>query len=295
MRLCIVANKWWEAAPLVAALQHVNVGQDELSAAPTAIYHTGQPCAGGSFRPAPRLIARCNGADVEVWCVQDLMDLSENSSLTWEKARVLPRILTGDGEQVVVVAFGTAASPSGAGHDGNVVIGTSVFVHDPFENNEFGEKRWAHPQMNQIVASDLQNVFDCLSSEYIAEAERRLLTPVHGAAAPPRVFAGSGLISVGVVNVTDSADYSWTDENALRCFREVAKAAVTESLETTHGVVRLLLGSRFLYVSGIANAVGRFAEEVKGNPYRQNFVASHNAAVATAWLLPELVLALSKL
>jgi hypothetical protein len=240
------------------------------------------------------LLARCNGADIEVWCIQDLMDLSENSSLTWEKARVLPRVRLGNDDQTVVVAFGTAASPAGTGNNGNVIIGTSVFVHDPYENTRLGEKHWTHPQLNQILVSDLQNVFDGLPREFVAEAEKRFLSPAYGAAAPPRVFARSDLVSVGVVNVTDSADYAWTDERALGVFRKVAKSAVTDSLETTHGVVRLVLGNQFLYVSGIANAVGKFSEEVKGNPYRQNFVASHNAAIAVAWLIPELTFALSR-
>ena len=47
--------------------------------------------------------------------------------------------------------------------------------------------------------------------------------------------------------------------------------------------------SPFLYVSGFANAVGKFMEEVTPNEYGQNFVAAHNAAVALAWILPELV------
>lgn len=295
MKILIVANKWWESAPLVATLQHLHADQTGLSAAPAAIRNIGQPCTGGTFLPSPRLLAQCNGVDIEVWCIQDLMDLSENGSLTWEKARVLPRVRRSGEDHTVVIAFGTAASPAGPGHNGNVVVGTSVFVHDPFENTELGTKHWTHPQLDQVVTSDLQGAFDCLPREFVDEAEKRFLTPTYGAAAPPRVFAKSDLVSVGVVNVTNSADYAWTDERALRVFKEVAKSAATESLETTHGVVRLILGDQFLYVSGIANAIGKFAEEVKVNPYRQNFVASHNAAVALAWLLPELTCAVSKL
>ena len=107
-----------------------------------------------------------------------------------------------------------------------------------------------------------------------------------------RAFADSSLVSVGVVNVWNSADYAWTDKEALAIFEETTGSNRTESIETTHGVIRLSLGAHFLYVSGIANAVGKFSVEVKPNPYSQNFAAAHNAAIAVAWLIPELVEAL---
>jgi hypothetical protein len=114
------------------------------------------------------------------------------------------------------------------------------------------------------------------------------LTAPNAAAAPARVKADGNLVSVGVVNVTNSADYAWADKQALGKLTEVTGSMCAESIETTHGVIRLVLGAPFLYVSGLANAVGLFQEQVAPNAYAQNFVAAHNAAIALAWLLPEL-------
>jgi hypothetical protein len=95
-------------------------------------------------------------------------------------------------------------------------------------------------------------------------------------------------VAIGVVNVTNSDDYKWTDRQALNVFADSHADGSAESLETTHGVIRLCLGMPFLYVSGIANSVGQFQNHVGANPYSQNFVAAHNASIATAWLLPDL-------
>lgn len=291
MKLIIVANKWWEAAPLVAALQHVNSRQRDLGAVPGEFADASQPGPGRSSAPAPRVVMHCGDATIEVWCIQDLMDPDENSSLTWEKARVLRRVLRG-ADPNAIIAFGTAASPTGSGRNGNVVIGTSVFVHDPYQEPPNKQKHWTSPLLNQVVRSDIQAAFDKIPRQFVTEAEKRLLRPPNAAATPPHISADSTLVSVGVVNVTNSAHYAWTDQQALAKFQEVTGSANAESLETTHGVIRLELGSRFLYVSGIANAVGKFGEQVSPNAYSQNFVAAHNAAIAVGWLMPSLIAAL---
>jgi hypothetical protein len=49
------------------------------------------------------------------------------------------------------------------------------------------------------------------------------------------------------------------------------------------------LGSdRFLFISGITDWVGHFADEVGPREYAQNSVALHNAGVALAWMLPNI-------
>jgi hypothetical protein len=288
MNIAIIANKWWEAAPLVALLQHVNPRQQKHSAVPQELFEACQPGRGGPSLLAPRLVARCNGVDVEVWCLQDLMDPSENSSLTWEKARVLPRAIRGNIQDALVIAFGTAACPASSDRNGNVVIGTSIFVYDPYKVPPDPKKHWTHALLNQVVASDARGLLDKLPGQFVTEAEQRLLAPPNAPAKPPRIFANGSLVSVGVVNVIKSADYVWADKQALEKFNEVAEGRSVESVETTHGLMRLVLGARFMYVSGLANAVGHFEEHVGANTYSQNFVAAHNAAIALAWLIPEL-------
>jgi hypothetical protein len=97
-----------------------------------------------------------------------------------------------------------------------------------------------------------------------------------------------GLVSVGVVNVTNYADYDWTDQQALDAFAAAAPGATAGSLETTHGVIRSASDAPFLYVSGYVNGVGQFQQQTAKNTYAQNFAGAHNAGVALAWLLDEL-------
>ena len=58
---------------------------------------------------------------IEVWCIQELMSPNKSGSSTEEKARVLPPILA-DPDIVLVIAFGTAASPTTEVLNGSVLI-----------------------------------------------------------------------------------------------------------------------------------------------------------------------------
>jgi hypothetical protein len=217
------------------------------------------------------------------------MDPDENPSQTWEKARVLPRLFRVHPEARLVLAFGTAACPQGTGHNGSVVIGSSVFVHDPYPSPPVPAKHWTHAKLNQVIESEGAEVLASVSRDFRSEAEKRLLTAPLGPASPPRIALGEELVSIGVVNVTNPDDYKWADPQGLEQFKAVAPGRIAASSETTHGVIRLASDVPYLYVSGIANALGKFAEEVVPRKYAQNFVAAHNAAVATIWLLGELV------
>ena len=65
---------------------------------------------------------------------------------------------------------------------------------------------------------------------------------------------------------------------------------IVGSVETTHGVIRLCVPSeQFLFVSGIPNRMGYFNMETAPRGYAQNYAASHNAAVALAWMIPTLM------
>lgn len=53
-------------------------------------------------------------------------------------------------------------------------------------------------------------------------------------------------------------------------------------------MIRACSNAPFLYVSGIVDMEGLFDYQVTPRWYAQNFVGAHNAAVALAFLLPEL-------
>ena len=81
--------------------------------------------------------------------------------------------------------------------------------------------------------------------------------------------------------------YAKADKETLQAFAKIAGSLLPGSMETTHGMIRMVADVPFIYVSGFANAVGKYPEEVTPNEYAQNFVAAHNAAIGLVWLLPE--------
>lgn len=277
-RIIVFANKWYEAAPLVSVLTH----QD---ACPKDLVEISRPVLFGASAVAPRLFLRCDNADVEIWCVQNLMNPDENPSLTWEKARVLPRALGAGPKPRLVMSLGSAACPQDGDHNGSVVIGSSVFVHDPFPGST---KHWTPPDPDKIVTSDAAKSLEAISKDWVGDASKRLLAPPNNPAKPLQISVGNDLISVGDVNVTNQELYAEADKETLDAFAKVAGSMQAGSMETTHGMIRMVADAPFIYISGFSNAVGEFGEQVTPNWYAQNFVAAHNAAVALAWMLPEL-------
>ena len=265
----------------MAVLQNAEARSPEIKAADVA-----GPAQTTGARP--RLALQCAGRRVELWCIQDLMSPAESSSLTWEKARVLPLLVEAPSPRLVI-AFGTAATPSSDGRNGSVVVGSSVFMHDPQLPLPDETKRWLHPSLEHLVASTAEPLLADLPATIGSEVTSRMLRPPNGADVSLQLLAGPALVAVGVANVIKTDDYRRADPEALQQFATKVPGGRAGSLETTHGVIRIALDRPFLYISGIANTVGQYDRDVRPNRYAQNTAASHNAAVALAWLLPLVV------
>jgi hypothetical protein len=291
-RIVIIANKSWEADPLA------NVLLSERSRPPaltdfSAISHPliRPPGFSDPNPPAkPRISFKCGRADVEVWCVQDLMNPKVSSSSSAEKGRVLPRIF-GSGAPDLVIAFGTAGFPESATLNGSVVIGSRCFVHDPPTSEA---SRYKPKLPDAICPTRLpSSFFRNLDAEVRFPAECRFLLPPIEPARPPIILAGHNWISLGVVNVTNYDDYVWADAETIAAFNRLdprTTAGRIGSMETTHGIIgEASDGARFLFVSGITDTVPFFDMQVTPRVYAQNFAAAHNAGVAVAWLIPEVV------
>ena len=299
-RIAVFANKWWEADPLCAVLIHDKARPGAYTAfkyltypAPRAV----KPPAGA--RPQnppsdPRLTCECAGAQVEIWCVEELMNPAEPSSSSLEKSRVLKGAFKKRGVPDLVVAFGTAGSAdTNVTLNGSVVIGRKVFVHDAFGDRADRSGLWQPTSPDAVVDSTLPGGFlNKLDQEARPSAEARMLTSPIDPGIPPRVLIGNSLVSVGVVNVTDYGDYTWADAEALDAFGHLEHPGRAASVETTHGVIRDSSTAPFLYVSGISDSEGLFDCQVTPREYAQNFVAAHNAALALVWLLPSMVTSL---
>ena len=286
--IVVIANKWWEAAPLVEVLRHSAATPPsftQLACFAPGSLATPQSC---DPTPLPWLRFRVGSVEVDVWCLQALMDPRVNGSLTSEKARVLPRVFEWETRAKLVIAFGTAADPQQSKRNGTTAVGSSVFVHNPYAGKPEPADQWNPPHPDTVVESPAAALIADAGTGWHAQVTTRTLVPPNDGAPRPDVVVDPAQVSVGVVNVTDYKDYDWTDQEALDRFAAVAPGAPAGSLETTHGVIRAASDVPFLYVSGYTNGVGLYQQQTAANPYSQNFVAAHNAGVSLAWLLDEL-------
>lgn len=289
MRIVVVANKNWEADPLCAVLLSDRTRPATLTAFESPGYPRLEPKNQG-----PRLRFKCGIANVEVWCVQDLMSPKVSGSNSAEKGRVLPAVFKGDLPSLVI-AFGTAGYPDAENLNGCVVIGSRVFVHDP----KTAEKdRYAPKLADKISKSALApGFFRGIDADVRFPAEGRFIRTPLLPTDSPVILAGHNWIALSEVNVTNYDDYVWSDPETVATFKALDPKTVAGrigSVETTHGIIHEVSDpAPFLFVSAITDRIPYFDLQVTPRAYSQNFVAAHNAAVALAWLIPEVVQQLS--
>jgi hypothetical protein len=316
LRIMVVANKTWEAAPLLHALFEKKARPAELAVV-ERVYDPELFAKRNLERPTPRARLSCPGGDIQVWCIEDWMDPGAGGSNSAEKMRVLPRFFVEakkgfGGAPDVVIAFGTAGIPTNIPFNGCAVTGTRVFAHDPYAKRPKkdrsiprpdgkSETMWSDRRLDSVLGSALPKAFFRQAPDMLRHAaEARFLRPPVHPGEPMLVLAGNGFAALSTVNVSDYDDYVWADPASLAAFRARALQNEVGSMETTHGLIRIAAEDAldatpcFLFVSGITDSLGEFDLEVTPRVYAQNYAAGHNAGVLTAWLLPELVRQLSK-
>lgn len=277
-RALIVANKWWEADPLVATLSSAKTCPPAL-----AFVHEDEGTGLRGYFQGAR-------GRVEVWCVQELMGAAVSGSSTAEKAHVLPPLLSSD-DIALVVAFGTAATPGETSRNGCVVVGTNVFLHDAKVGDS--SSHWPIPRPDAVIASVLsKGSFANITGS--PDASTRVatlaLTPPNNPA-KPTLSTDFDYVALADVNVTDYHNYKVADQKVVDAYAASGATQPVGSLETTHGVIRECTPNPvpFMFVSGITDRVGFFDDEVGKAPYQQNFVAAHNAGVAVAAMMPAIM------
>ena len=158
LRIAVVANKSWEAEPLVGVLTAKDARPRELDGARRG-YDPAEPppkkkpaedeATHGHLPVRPRLsVPIGEDALAEVWCIEDWMrkkwtkpngevaDRSRSSSHEKLKGSLvrIRKAAFGGKPPDLVVAFGTAGIPSLETLNGSVTIGTRVYIHDPWDD-----------------------------------------------------------------------------------------------------------------------------------------------------------------
>ena len=306
-RILLIANKRWEADPLMGVLLEKKVHLKSLPW-PAPLNISAPPPENTVPDTIPRALIVIEDAqtkeraEVEFWCLEDLMNTAISSSSTKEKVRVLKNIYAWQDKPApdFVIAFGTAGYPSETSHNGCVVIGGGVFIHDP-RRDEADDKYWHDPRTDNPVSATIpanffapkKNEFKAIDENLRAQIELCTIPPPINPAEKQTLLAAYNYTSVGVVNITNYDDYAWADHEALEAFERMQhqhkqKHRPVGSIETTHGIIRLQSEAPFLFISGITDRLGYFNLEVTSRSYSQNFACAHNAGVVTALLLPRI-------
>lgn len=296
-RIVLIGNKSWEVEPILNALLNVRI-RPQVLPDPTHLYY---PWTFAQGTAKPRAVWDSFGqVTIELWCVQDIMDAKWNPSSSQGKHECLPKILKYRSEKPdLVVALGTAAlGLNGSNNNGCVVVGSNIFIHNYHPNGENPQSQWDDPADFEKVLSSTVNtsLFDQLDTSTIQLIEQRLLKPYLNPSDNICVMQDKNYIGVSVVNVTNYADYAYSDQSGLKALADTGNQLPVGSVETTHGVIRLLCDAPFLFISGITDREGYFADDVNGTDANgnvkteaQNFTAAFNIGVCLGYMIPKMV------
>ncbi len=302
-KIVIVANKSWEADPLINVLLHEKVRNKEyfqnfkFPGYPRLLNLISKPDP--DLNATPRITFDCIFpniiSNIEVWCLQDLMNQAVSSSSTVEKWRVLPKIFKDKKEPDLVIAFGTAGIFNLGNRNGSVVVGSKVFIHNPYEgsSDDPPPQIWSDKRLNTLISSPKSIDFRKIPNDFRFKAESRFFLSTIEPSIPPVIMIGHGFNSLGIVNVLNYDHYFWADKRAIEAFRKAGHKGVIGSIESTHGLIRLQTESPFLFVSGIVDEDGKFDAQVTPKEYSQNFVGAHNAGLVLCYLLEAVTIQMS--
>jgi hypothetical protein len=309
-RIMLVANKKWEADPLMNVLLESKACPMKFNIPAETLKHP-LPVDANWQAPCPRAVLsfkeksrdeagnerEIEVAQVEIWCIEDWMNPAANKSSTNEKIKILPGLFHWGGrpDPDFVVAFGTAAFLGQTSYNGCVVVGARAFLHSAFSKDDPNPES---PWDASAVVGHIKATLDAklgffnpkeLDSSVRFQAEARFIPPPLNPARDLLLIAAHNYTALGVVNVTNYDDYTWADRAALKAFQDTQPKNPIGSVETTHGIIRLQSAAPFIFISGIVDREDSFNMEVTPRGYAQNFVGAHNAGVAAAWLIPRIV------
>ena len=300
MRVLVVANKWWECDPALAAMLNNNA-RPPNSPWPDVLHPSRRvPEQMPTFneRPVPRAIFGYQQFHAEVWCISDLLDHypSADQSSSQIKAEVLPRLFEYSERDVtperpaLVIALGTACTPVDIeNRNGCIAVGTDVFMHNARDGCPTSISNLQSPYFDQLLKGSVSpEIFAAIAAMDVTSAVNAFLPVPTNASAVTNIFIGYGAVALNTINVTDPACYAVCDNMTVQAFQSQKLKGMPVSLETTHGLIRIQSDSPFLFVSGIVNRFQRFAADVRPRPNGQNTAAAYNAGVTVAWMLAAL-------
>jgi len=197
----------------------------------------------------------------------------------------MTKIFAGPPTPDLVIAVGTAASPGDQEMNGSVFVGTNVFVHDGHPDASNPYSRWSVGPFDRLIASSLPaKDFGALCTFDPSLSTRFALPPLKPSPTPS-ISALYEYVALTDVNVTDASEYAKKDAETLEVYAHSGTRDPCATVDTTLGLVRCCTTSSFVFISGVSNQIGHFADQVAPREYAQTFAAAHNAGVVFSWLL----------
>ena len=286
--ISFIVNKNWETEPFLNALTNPELKPSKLPF-PDVL---NSPKKGDNKMYTERAVFRLTDGtnpslEVRVWCIQDLMYLDEkpdpakqSSSSSEEKYKRL-KTLFSDHKSDLVIAVGTAGYPSETSFNGSIVIGGNFFVHNGDANNDVSRLN-VEGIGKMLPLNANKKIFDLVNKEFKGIVESKFLHTPRNPAQPAVCMASKVFTAVSSVNVTDYTKYNWVDHEAIEHYKSIEGQLPFNSLETTHGVIRLAGDNPIIFMSAITDRLGYFDTEVNAV---QNYVASFNAGIVAAQLI----------
>jgi hypothetical protein len=305
MKISIIANKNWEAEPMLAALAS---SEFRPSTVPSPVvlmrnqdakYRAKDNMTPSFAEDNIRAIFRFHQdgdlkkpvqLEVRVWCIQDFMDLDKSSSSSAEKLRFLPGLLSSENSDLVI-AVGTAGYLSETSYNGCVVVGSRFFIRDAYEtganpDSDMSDKDFLKykGEFGKLLSQNINpKAFGKIfPPNFKIQTEPKFLKVPNNPASRSTVLTSQYYTAIGTVNITDYGEYSWADKRSIEEYKQDGNLFPIGSLETTHGLIRLCSPSPTIFVSAITDREGNFDMEVTP---AQNYTASFNAGIVVGQMI----------
>lgn len=287
-RILLIANKNWEAEPILNALLNKKFRPENLNNPSLVNY----PLYTKQGEPFPRAVWKLENFQFELWCIENIMapnpDASnkEYYSSSEQKNIDLEKVFHFSQDEVaLVVAIGTAGYSSEVSKNGSVIIGSNIFIYDGHPNDDNPVSKWHNQNyfgklIESVISDKIVNKLQEQLSIEITKLyfQKRLLSVPLNTMEQPQIIFGKELVALSNVNVTNYTEYKIKDLEGLQSFQQTCSGKELGSVETTHGVIRVHAADKpFIFISAIVDRLGYFDTDVAPKEFAQNFSGSFNA------------------
>ena len=286
MKIHIVANKNWEAEPLLNAFLTRKIYQN-IGLPDNIIF----PLRGQTTKMEPRATFTLNsGHIVTISCLQDYIeDPSMEKSSEYKFDNALP-ILFQSIDTDLLICFGTAGYPVDIIINGSVMMGHLFFIH--YGRTDNPDSKLVLPEAGEVFGyadDNIKSLYSVVSPDRNKINITAYMKPVpENPRINPTIAATSTNVAISVINITDYDEYIWADREGLEEFTSKDKKRRAASIETTHGLIAVQAkrkGIPCMWASAITDREGFFDIEV--HPM-QNYFCAYNGGIALAKMIDQL-------